>query len=110
MTVALVPLTTTAGGMLFTTPERLTAVWQVSTYRPPTHGSSAFPGLPAPDVVEEAYGFQTRVEIGDGAGAFSVVESVEEVLALRAAAFRRQRRSIFRRVRTVFAKEASWSS
>lgn len=84
MIPTLVKLTTTAGGELHAHPERLTAVWQVATYSPPVH-PSAFPGRvyePAP----ERHGFQTRVEIGDGAGAFSVIESPAEVIARRDAA------------------------
>lgn len=105
----MVALTTTAGGELHAHPDRLTAVWEISTYRPAEHGHPAFPGQPAVEPTPEAYGFQTRVEVGDGAGTFSVVESVAEVLARRAAAFayRRRPRRIFRRVRTVFAKEAA---
>lgn len=100
----LVRLTTTAGGELHTTPERLTAVWQVATYSPPVF-VSPFPGqVSAP--TPERHGFQTRVEIGDGAGAFSVVETPAEVVALRDAAYRRRPGRVWRKVRRVLAERS----
>lgn len=101
----LVALKTTSGGELHAAPDAITAVWQIATYTPPTL-PSAFPGrtsTPTP----AAHGFQTRVEVGNGAGTFSVVQTPAEVLEAREAAYRRRPGRIFRRVRTVFAKEAA---
>mgnify|MGYP001065312686 CR=1 FL=1 len=95
----LVALRTTSGGRLHATPERITAVWEIATYTPPSNGR--FPGMPEPTPAKG--GFQTRVELGDGAGTFSVVETVDEVLERRAAALRRRPRRIFRRAREVAA-------
>lgn len=102
----LVTLTTTAGGELHAAPERITAVWQIATYTPAVN-ESAFPGkvtVPSP----AQSGFQTRVEIAGGAGTFSVTQSPADVVAAREAALRRGKPGrVFRRVRTVFAKEAA---
>lgn len=102
----LVPLTTTSGGELHAAPDAITAVWQIATYTPPTVRSS-FPGRP--DVVPSpaAHGFQTRVEVGNGGGTFSVVQTPAEVLAAREAAYRRRPGRIWRKVRRVFAERSA---
>lgn len=102
---AMVALTTTAGGELHAAPDAIKAVWQISTYAPPVH-PSAFPGKHV-DPEPERFGFQTRVELGNDGGTFSVVQSVAEVLAAREAAYRRRMGRVFRRVRTVFAERSA---
>lgn len=102
---AMVALTTTAGGELHAAPDAIKAVWQISTYAPPVH-PSAFPGKHV-DPEPERFGFQTRVELGNDGGTFSVVQSVAEVLAAREAAYRRRMGRVFRRARTVFAERST---
>lgn len=99
----LVALTTTSGGELHAAPEAITAVWQITTYTPPSNGR--FPGMPEPSPA--SHGFQTRVEVGNGGGTFSVVQTPAEVLEAREAAFRRGRPRIWRKVRRVFAERSA---